>query len=93
MTLISSLRAALHSKDVSIKFELNPVLYATIQQYWKDSTREELIERMALLASNQTRGGTQQIGNVVHSQLNALPAPWRDERPELSRRILEKFGL
>lgn len=93
MALISALRAALHSKDVSIEFGLNPVLYSTIQHYWKDSTREALVEELAKAAWDARRRGAQQVETVVKTLLSALPAAWKEERSNLERRILEQLGL
>lgn len=90
-TLVSALRDALHSKDVSIESELNPVLYETIQHYWKDSTRDVLIEHLAQAARYATHDGSLQMKTAVHSQLSALPATWNQEKSELARRVLEKL--
>ncbi|XP_034237446.1 uncharacterized protein LOC117642914 [Thrips palmi] len=92
VALMSGLRAALRSKDVTFEFGLNPMLYSTIQHYWKDSVRDALIEGIAAAASHATSdGAAQQLTEVVNSLLSALPAVWAQEKSNLAHRILEKF--
>lgn len=87
-----ALQDALYSKNIYVDITGNAPLYGVVMTFWKDSTRDALINEMASRLP-PTQRTAQRMNLNINNLISSLPPVWKEDTCTLSAMLRDKLSV